>query len=132
MHIEVNVVKSLVKHLYGANDNIALREDCEEARMHRHAWMREDGQHAANWVIAPQTRKAMNEVFSTIRFPAGYGAKFRGSCSRNDAGAPNGLKSHDWHKMMEHLLPVVLRACVHTPETKLLRETIYDLSTLFR
>ena len=137
MHIEVNVTKSLVRHLYGTNDNQQLRDDCEEVGVLRHAWM-QVGQGdrieipSANWVLSTQDRKAMNKIFSTLRFPTGYGAKFRSSCSKDDAYPPHGLKLYDYHKLMQHLLPVALRACFQTPETRVLREAIYDLSNIFR
>ncbi len=87
---------------------------------------------SAHWVLSTQDRKAMNKIFSTLRFPTGYAAKLRSSCSKDDAHAPHGLKLHDYHKLMHHLLPVALRACVRTPETKVLREAIYDLCAIFR
>ena len=100
MHIEVNVTKTLVKHLYGTNDNPQLRDDCKEVGVLQHAWMQE-GQGGrmemprANWVLSIRERKDMNEVFSTSQFPTGYAAKLRGSCSKDDSRQPYGLKSHD-------------------------------------
>ena len=35
MHIEVNVTKSLFKHIYGVNDVKEVREDCEKAHVHK-------------------------------------------------------------------------------------------------
>lgn len=137
MHIEVNVCKSLIKHMYGENDGEPLRKDCKEARMHRRAWIKRgvDGSKImpnARWILPRAIRKKMNECISSMRFPTGYGAKLRGSCTKNDASPPHGLKSHDYHKLMEHILPAAMRSCVTGTETKLLRETIYELSAIFR
>ncbi len=138
MHIEVNVTKTLMKHLYGANDNQALRDDCQEVGVLSDSWMRsgEGGRMempSASWVLMPHERKAMNAMMVSTRFPTGYGAKLRASCSGViDAHQPIGLKSHDWHKLMHHMLPIALRACVHRQETRPLRRVIYDLSAIFR
>lgn len=151
MHIEVNVCKSLIKHLYGVNDCEALRKDLKVAKVHKNAWIKtrvlKEGDIVvrkwretppARWVLPSSTLKQMNMFMSSIRFPTGYGAKLRGSCTtvgrdgNLTAKPPHGLKSHDYHKMMQHILPLAIRTCVEGPDTKDLRETIYELSSLFR
>ena len=73
----------------------------------------------------------MNEIFSTSRFPTSYARSLHASCLKDNAHQPHGLKSYDWHKLMHHLLPLALQACVCSPKTRLLCQTIYDLSNIF-
>ena len=135
MHIEVNVTKNMLKHIYGANDGIAIRNDCKDMRVHQMSWVDEHGQFdraSASWIFPRAILKEMNKIFSTTRFPSHYGVSFQGSCQPNDFHIPHGLKSHDYHKMMQHMLPIAVRCASPDPDYKSLRECIYELSTLFR
>lgn len=135
MHIEVNVTKTLLKHIHGTNDGATLCNDCKVVGVHRSSWVDDNGQFdrdSASWILPRIILKDLNKIFSTIRFPSHYGASFRGSCRENDFHIPHGLKSHDYHKMMQHILPVAIRCVSSGPDFKKLRGCIYDLSTLFR
>jgi hypothetical protein len=135
MHIEVNVTKNLLKHIYGVNDGGLLRNDCKDVGVHRISWVDEHGLYdrdIAPWIFSRPVLKEMNSIICATRFPTHYGASFRSSCKSNDFHAPHGLKSHDYHKMMQHVLPIAVRCSSFGPDSKLLRECIYELSTLFR
>jgi hypothetical protein len=43
-----------------------------------------------------------------LKFPDGYAAGFRRAVNM-ETGKINGLKSHDYHRFMERLLPVMFR-----------------------
>ena len=116
MHIEVNVARSVLKHIYGTNDGEGIRKDCKDAGVQKEAWLVPliDGTTytpPARWVIPLPLRKAMNRLLSEMRFPTGYGALVQRSVNvrANDGKAPHSLKSHDYHKIMQHILPVALR-----------------------
>lgn len=111
MHIEVNVAKNLMKHIYGTNDSRAVREDAEEAGVVSMSWITEEGESPeAQWVLPTHVLKRMNGMICKMKFPSHYGAGFRRCTTGQDVGLPIGLKSHDYHKLMQHILPVVLCA----------------------
>jgi hypothetical protein len=133
MHIEVNVGKNLVRHLYGIRNTKVVRDDAEEVGVLRHSWVSEDGElPAARWVLPTRLLKRMNGMLGNMKYPSHYGATLRGSCSGDDATPPIGLKSHDYHKLMQHILPIALRSSDDNDDRRLLRATIYELCTIFR
>lgn len=141
MHIEVNVCKSIMKHTYGTNNTAAVRNDCKDAGMHKAVWTipehsddSDDGDDPhliPPWVLPKPVIKELNDMLSKSRFPTGYGAKLRGSCKAAGTDQPSGLKSHDYHKLMQHMLPVALRSLAHS-HRKALCNVIYDLAEIFR
>ncbi|KAL3691540.1 hypothetical protein R1sor_005191 [Riccia sorocarpa] len=82
MHIEANVVKSLIKHLFGEKDNVRARRGCEEFNMHPESWMQvsDDGTKtmpSAPWVLRKEERKTLCQRISKIRLPIGFGSYLR-------------------------------------------------------
>lgn len=76
MHIEANVVKALVKHLFGEKDNVRARRACEEFDVHPGQWIREreDGTEImppAPWVLTTEERKTLSRRINAVRFPTG-------------------------------------------------------------
>jgi hypothetical protein len=59
-----------------------------------------------------------------LKFPDGYAAGLK-RCVNAKAGKINGLKSHDYHIIMEILLPVMLRGYLHDDIWKALAELSY-------
>ncbi|CAM6082346.1 unnamed protein product [Calypogeia fissa] len=80
MHIEVNVCKNVLKHIYGANDTAAVRDDAKEEGMVKACWIGADGSVPdAPWVLPETVIKRINGMLSAMRFPTGYGAGFWGA-----------------------------------------------------
>lgn len=133
MHIEVNVAKNLMKHLYGINDKRSVRDDAELAGLLKASWITPAGDMPeAPWVLPDHTLKLMNGMICNMKFPSHYGAGFRRCTSGQDAGLPIGLKSHDYHKLIQHVLPAVLRACDDSLVCQPLRLAVYELCCIFR
>jgi hypothetical protein len=135
MHIECNVSKNIIGFLWGTKDSKGVRANCWKMGMHRHAWIAEDenpSDRPPNWQLSVPCRKAMNEMFTKIKLPTGYGAMLRHAAKGKESGPPVGLKSHDHHKMLHHILPMTLRSVVINPESHALRQAIYDLCEIFR
>jgi hypothetical protein len=59
-----------------------------------------------------------------LKFPDGYAAGFRRAVDLK-TGKINGLKSHDYHIIMERLLPVMFCGFVHDDVWKVLAELSY-------
>lgn len=133
MHIEVNVAKNLIRHLYGKADSLAVCEDAQDVGLVRACWISPDGiKPDVPWALPKEILKTMNGMICEMKFPSHYGAGFRGCTSKHDFTPPTGLKSHDYHKLLHHVLPVVLQCCDNSPDRKLLRMCIYELCSLFR
>jgi hypothetical protein len=133
MHIEVNVAKNLLAHLYGVNDSITQRHGAQEVGMLRSCWITVDGSKpVASWVLPKDVLRRMNGMICNMKFPSHYGAGFRGCTTSESCIPPIGLKSHDYHKLMQHVLPVVLRICDTDSTRRFLRQGIYDMCTIFR
>jgi predicted RNA-binding protein YlqC (UPF0109 family) len=43
MHIETNVLESILKYLFKDKDTIEVRKDLEEARVMQHLWLHQQG-----------------------------------------------------------------------------------------
>lgn len=74
MHIETNMVKSLVRHLFGEKDNVRARRACEEFDVHPRQWIRErengtEIMPPAPWVLTTKERKMLRRRITEVRFP---------------------------------------------------------------
>ncbi|CAM6101864.1 unnamed protein product [Calypogeia fissa] len=94
MHIEGNVGKALINALYGEKES-NFREACEELEMHPDVWV----------TIDPITG---NEIYY-VKCYASYGANLREAFGKEDNHKwPRYLKTHDYHCLLHHVLPVTI------------------------
>jgi hypothetical protein len=135
MHIEVNVAKAVFRHIYGELDNKKVRKDCKIAKVHKSAWLKKRNGEVetptAGWVLPERILKSMNQTFMNTRFPTYYGAKIKNSVKTVGSKRPTGLKSHDYHKMMQHMLPIALRSAGASAVKKDLCTAINEISAVF-
>lgn len=119
--------------LWGKSDTVNVREDCKANKVQKSYWMKpgQEKSPPAPWILPKEVRNKVNHLLSTVKFPTGYGAKLKSSCQGGTAHEPTGLKSHDYHKLMQHLLPLALRCCVEDKRPALCK-VIYDLCDIFR
>ena len=138
MHIQANVTKAYFGQMYGDLDGAGVRKDCKVAKVQKDAWLkrREDGTlhtPTTGWVLSLEVRKDMNQTFLNTRFPTYHGAKIKNSVKEGGSHKPIGLKSHDYHKMMQHMFSTTLRAmAIQGGPSRDLCNTIYELSVVFR
>ncbi|KAL3676119.1 hypothetical protein R1sor_026067 [Riccia sorocarpa] len=133
MHIEANVTKSLIKRIFGEKDDKPARRACEEFGVHLEAWIQvSDGGieylPPAPWILTTEERKICRQRISEIRFPTGFGSCLRKAFEKDGAKWPAALKSHDYHILLQYVLPMVLQGL----GSQDLRDAIYDLSALIR
>ncbi|CAM6103867.1 unnamed protein product [Calypogeia fissa] len=114
MHIEGNVGKALIKAFYGEKDT-NFREACEELEMHPDVWVtvdpitRAELRPPAPWVLTPSQRREFRNRIGEMRFPTGYGANLRQAFGKEDNHKwPRYLKTHDYHHLLQHVLPVAI------------------------
>ena len=65
------------------------------------------------------------ETLENVKFPDGYASNISRCVQKHKT--LSGLKSHDYHVLMQHLLPIALRGNVDDKVTSILIE----LSTIF-
>jgi hypothetical protein len=104
MHIERNVCHSLLEYLLGECDTVVVRRDLEEVGTMEQLWLRRTEDldtyimpHAP-YVLKEEERAVFLHLFSTIRTPIGHSATVSRHVSQ---GKLSGLKSHDYHILMQ-------------------------------
>lgn len=102
MHIFKNVSASIWRHVTGRKDTDAAREDLQEAGSKANAWLNvEEGTRPqVDWIVPKKSMKPVREAIKAIKTPTGYMHSLR-NCFSAETGELTGLKSHDWHKMLQ-------------------------------
>ena len=134
MHIEKNITESLIKFLEGTKDTVKVRQDLKVRNQHSHLWPTADvktpGKFVkplAPWLLSKQDKKIFHKRISNLRVPTGYAAAFKKHV-KHKTKVLGGMKSHDYHVMMQQILPVCLRGLMQKP----VRMTIIQLSLVFQ
>ncbi|CAL8118454.1 unnamed protein product [Prunus armeniaca] len=128
MHVEKNVFDTLVGTILDiegkTKDTIKARLDLERMGTRRGLWMNRDNDKArrdlAFFSMKPNDKKEFLKFVSSVKFPDGYASNIA-RCVNVDGGKFTGLKSHDCHVFMQHLLPVGIRHLL--PEDTFWRNT---------
>lgn len=128
MHIFKNVGESIWKHLIGEKDTIAARHDLKESNTKKEYWIKDGEDHAPKvpWTFTKDELNHVCSIIHDIRTPTGFAHSLRASFTVD--GKLQGLKSHDWLKMIQFIYPLSIRGCL----SKDICETIYKLSIIVR
>ncbi|MCO5547710.1 hypothetical protein L7F22_001161 [Adiantum nelumboides] len=127
MHIFKNVSHAKWDHLIGKRDTIGCRKDLETVNRMPHLWVDENGNKPkAPWILSKQEFTMVKEAIKKFRTPTGTMRSLKG-CFTSD-GDLSRLKSHDWHKFLQFILPIAISGCL----TDLVRKCIYKLGELVR
>jgi hypothetical protein len=78
----------------------------------------------AQFCLKPKQKKEVMEWLKILKFPDGYAAGFRRAVNLN-TNKITGLKSHDYHIMIERLLPIMFRGYFNVSIWKALAELSY-------
>ncbi|CAL2240280.1 unnamed protein product [Prunus armeniaca] len=116
MHVEKNVFDTLVGTILDiegkTKDTIKARLDLERMGIRRGLWMNRDNDKArrdlAFFSMKPNDKKEFLKFVSSVKFPDSYTSNIA-RCVNVDGGKFTGLKSHDCHVFMQHLLLVGIR-----------------------
>ncbi|KAM0037404.1 hypothetical protein Hdeb2414_s0013g00402531 [Helianthus debilis subsp. tardiflorus] len=116
MHVEKNVCESLLGTLLmneKSKDNYKARQDLKNMGIRPHLWLTEKNnkfyQPHAPYSFKPSDRERFCQFIRGVRLPDGYGSNFKNKVSSNNSNI-TGLKSHDYHILMQLLLPIGVRA----------------------
>ncbi len=132
MHIEKNVCESLIKFLFGTKDTIKVRRDMEVCGVRPHLWLKRDPHNlgkifkpVAPYVLTPEELKTFMSRLGSLKVPSDY----CGALGKHIMDRKLGLmKSHDWHVLMQQLMPLALRGLMD-PHVRL---ALMRLSRIFR
>jgi hypothetical protein len=113
MHCEKNICALLLNWLIGEKDSAAMRMDLQERGIRPQLWLRQFQNNRdrlwqldAPYVLSPADRRVFLNTLKSVKFPSGYVSNLYNQIS--DAKL-RGLKSHDFHVMIQQVLPVCLR-----------------------
>ena len=112
MHVEKNIAESVVKFLFGEKDTPESRKDLEEVGVRRELWLRPRANRQrffkphAPYVFTDAEKKIFMDEVSSIRTPTGYGSALGKHLRKSKF---NGLKSHDYHCLVQQIIPVAIR-----------------------
>jgi hypothetical protein len=111
MHQESNFCQALINTCMDfpdkTKDNDKARMDLAVICDRPTQVLRENGgKPKADYCLKPKQRKEVMKWMKDIKFPDGYAAGFRRSVNLKTMKM-NGLKSHDFHIIMERLMPVM-------------------------
>lgn len=134
MHIEGNVGKSLIGHIFGERGP-HWRAACLEHNMHHALWTHTvEGTETvvypdADWILSREEKEELIHRLSSYRMPTGYGANLRRAFGQERQEKwPAYLKTHDYHRLLQHILPVAIIG-LGSPE---LQKAIWSLGKLMR
>ncbi|GJV98177.1 putative transposon, En/Spm-like protein [Tanacetum coccineum] len=122
MHVEKNVVESLVGTLLNVSgkmkDGVNARLDLAElgVKPKLFAMQEEDKttQPPAGYTLTNAKKDIFCEMLYNIRVPQGYCSNFSSLVSLKDRKLI-GLKSHDYHMLMQEFLPIAICSIMHPP-----------------
>ncbi|XP_015955341.1 uncharacterized protein LOC107479750 [Arachis duranensis] len=113
MHIEKNVCNNIVFTILNekgkSKDHIKARRDLQSMGIKHDLWPREDGKYpSAIFTMMNPQKELFLRIIKNVVFPDGYSSNIS-RCVNLRQRKLSGLKSHDYHILMEHLLPIALR-----------------------
>lgn len=110
MHIEKNIVESVLKFLFREKDTMESRRDMEQMGVRRKLWLRPRPNRQtffkppAPYMFTDAKRRIFIEEVSAIRTPTGYGSALGKHLRKSKF---MGLKSHDFHCLIQQIIPAV-------------------------
>ncbi len=132
MHIEKNICESLIKFIIGAKDTIKVWNDMEVCGIQEHLWLKRDPNRPgkifkpiASYVLLPEELKTFLSRLKSLKVPLKYYGLIRRHIMEKKFGS---MKSHDWHMLMQQLMPLGLRGLMQ-PHVRL---ALMRLSRVFR
>ena len=132
MHTEKNIAENIIKTLFGDKDTPKVRLDMEARNIRPHLWLRRTGEDTnraympnAKYVLSKPDRAKFLQILRSLKMPRHYCSNLYHKISK---GKLSGLKSHDYHVLLQEILPLCLRD-IGDPATT---AAIVRLSRIFR
>ena len=138
MHTEMNVTKHLINtimdHKDMSKDGIYARKDLKIMGIKQKLWVIEDPETGkltipnATFTLSKEEKIRFCTVLKNLKVPSKFSSNFHNNVSINPPELRN-MKSHDYHVIMQYLLPVLLQHCF--PQHKDLRNAIHRISLFY-
>jgi hypothetical protein len=113
MHCEMNLAKNFLKTMTGKKDTVKVRRDLQRKGIWKHLWLIANPMKAgkmykstAPYVLLDKDFRDFAQTLEALKTLSGYSSAFAKHIRMKKFG---GLKSHDYHVLMQQLLPLALR-----------------------
>ncbi|XP_042395408.1 uncharacterized protein LOC121985814 [Zingiber officinale] len=135
MHIEKNVSDNVLSTLLNiegkSKDTEKARLDLQDMGIRKELHLYKDGNKwkkpPATYTLSSQERRLFCQFIKSVKFPDGFAANLAKNVNEV-TGKILGLKSHDYHVLLQRLLPAGIRSYLN----KEVRETIIELCNFFQ
>lgn len=133
MHSEKKFAENILKTILGMSDTVKFRRDLKARGIRPHLWLMENPKKGGR-MLKPHAGYVLNdkefEIFcrrlESLKTPSTYGGNSIASAIRRKV--LGGLKFHDYHLLMQQLIPLALRGLL----AKGPRMAIMRISKVFR
>lgn len=138
MHVEKNFTEILFGTVLNVNhksnkDGVAARQDLKRMKIKRNLWPEDrNGKQIlpnAPFTLSTPVKRLIFQSFSKLKVPVGYSGNWKHKVDLQLLQFKK-MKSHDWHILMQGLLPVVLKYAFK--DVKPLRAAILNVSLFFK
>ena len=113
MHCEQNLSKNILKTITGEKDTVKVRRDLQRRGIRKHQWLTSNPKKpgkmlkpTAQYVLANEEFEVFASTIESLKTPSGYISNISPYIRKKTFG---GLKSHDYHVLMQQILPLALR-----------------------
>lgn len=131
MHCEKNLAENILKTTFGEKDSPAVRADMQARAIRPHLHLQPTGPNNdryympdASYVLTAEDKARVMRVLKNLRTLTNYVAALHTKISK---GKLSGLKSHDYHVLMQQILPL----CFWKVSNKALAGAMIRLSRVF-
>ncbi|XP_026384816.1 uncharacterized protein LOC113280404 [Papaver somniferum] len=128
-----NLFGTFMSHKDKNKDGKLARKDLKLLNLKPCLWLTEENGKVemphAPYSLSKEEREVICKTLSTLKVPIGYSANWKRKVCLKDFQL-KGLKSHDYHILMQGLMPIFMMHCFK--EHKPLREAVRHLSLFFK
>ena len=113
MHIEKNVGENILYTILNeagkSKDNLGARKDLKEMGIRQDAWPNEDDWFApARFAMTKKNKEIFLTTLKGIKVPDGFSSNISRCVDLNNSKI-SGLKSHDYHVLLQQFLPLAVK-----------------------
>ena len=113
MHCEQNLSKNILKTITGRKDTVKVRRDLQRRGIRKHLWLTMNPKNsgkmlkpAAPYVLTSEEFDIFARTIESLKTPSGHISNIGQYIRKKNFG---GLKSHDYHVLMQQILPLGLK-----------------------
>jgi hypothetical protein len=116
MHIEKNMCKNLIALMLNTKgktkDDANARKDLKDLRIKEQLWLKKQNekeiQKPSHFWLRKEEKKMFLQTLHDLRVPVGFGSNWKNIVTE-DTLELKGMKSHDYHILMQHLIPMLVQ-----------------------